>query len=198
MSADGPLVLGFDTSGPHCAAVLLSGDAVVANRVEPMQKGQAERLMPLLEEVLAEAGVAWGDLTKLAVGTGPGNFTGTRIAVSAARGLALGLRIPSVGVSAFEATAFGHARPVAVTVPAPRGQVYVQRFGMDGAETPALCVPEEVGTDVPVVACLAPGELVPAMARIARDRGAGPRPAPLYVRPADAAPSREAPPVILS
>ena len=197
MASDGPLVLGFDTSGPHCAAVLLSEDTVAAARVEPMQKGQAERLMPLLEEVLAGAGVAWGDLTTLAVGIGPGNFTGTRIAVSAARGLALGLGVPAVGVSSFEATAFGHARPVTAAVQAPRGQVYVQRFGVAGADAPELCLPENTRDDAPLVECPAPGGLVAAMARIARDRGPGPRPAPLYVRPADAAPPREAPPVIL-
>lgn len=86
-----PLILGFDTSAAHCAAVLLRGDMVLAAQHEDMTKGQAERLMPMLEQVLAEAGAGWGDLAALGVGIGPGNFTGVRISVSAARGLALGL-----------------------------------------------------------------------------------------------------------
>ncbi|MFP4451570.1 MAG: tRNA (adenosine(37)-N6)-threonylcarbamoyltransferase complex dimerization subunit type 1 TsaB, partial [Rhodosalinus sp.] len=102
MSASDPLVLGFDTSAAHCAAALLSGDRLIAARAEEMGRGQAERLMPMLEEMLAEAGVGWSDLDVLGVGTGPGNFTGLRIAVAAARGLALALDVPAVGVSGFE------------------------------------------------------------------------------------------------
>ncbi|MEC9312383.1 MAG: tRNA (adenosine(37)-N6)-threonylcarbamoyltransferase complex dimerization subunit type 1 TsaB, partial [Pseudomonadota bacterium] len=75
-----PLVLGFDTSAAHCAAALLRGDTVVAEALEPMTRGQAERLMPLLEEVLATGGATWADLDAIGVGVGPGNFTGIRIA----------------------------------------------------------------------------------------------------------------------
>ena len=199
MTGDGPLVLGFDSSGPHCAAVLLSGAQSLAARVEPMQKGQAERLMSLLEEVLAEAGVAWGDLKAIGVGVGPGNFTGTRIAVSAARGLALGLGVPAVGVNRFEATGLDQRFPVAVTVPATKGRVYRQVFRSLAPEKPEI-VAQDTACDAPVVPCLPPAELVSAVARIAAMRAgtATDRPAPLYVRPADAAPPREAPPVILS
>lgn len=102
-----PAILAFDTSAAHCAAALLSGDRLLALRTEPMEKGQAERLMPLLEEVLAEGSLGWADLDALAVGTGPGNFTGVRIAVAAARGLALALGKPALGVSRFEALALG-------------------------------------------------------------------------------------------
>ena len=77
----------------HCAAVLISGDHVLAQRHEPMEKGQAERLMPMLAEMLAEAGLGFGDLARIGVGTGPGNFTGVRISVAAERGLALGLGV---------------------------------------------------------------------------------------------------------
>ncbi|HRO15722.1 MAG TPA: tRNA (adenosine(37)-N6)-threonylcarbamoyltransferase complex dimerization subunit type 1 TsaB, partial [Paracoccus sp. (in: a-proteobacteria)] len=85
------LTLGFDTSAAHCAAAVVFGGCILAQRFEPMQKGQAERLFPLLAEVMDEAGVALSDLTVLGVGTGPGNFTGIRIAVAAARGLSLSL-----------------------------------------------------------------------------------------------------------
>lgn len=191
-----PVVLGFDTSAAHCAAALLVRDAVVV-RAEPMQKGQAERLMPLLQEVLAEGGVGWSDLTAIGVGVGPGNFTGTRIAVSAARGLALGLGVPAVGVTSFEAAAHEIARPITVTVPAMRGQVYAQRFDSGGASAPTLCRPDDLAG--PVIASPPPGDLAAAIARIAAGRAASgkERPAPLYIRPADAAPPREAPPAIL-
>ena len=89
-----PLILGFDTSAAHCAAALLCGEQCLAARHEDMTRGQAERLMPLLEDLLAEAGASWRDLARIGVGIGPGNFTGVRIAVSAARGLALSLKIP--------------------------------------------------------------------------------------------------------
>ena len=93
-----------------------------------MQKGQAERLIPMLEQILAGAGIRWPDLDALAVGTGPGNFTGVRIAVAAARGLALGLDIPALGVTRLEALAHGLQRPVTVIEDARRGAAYVQSF----------------------------------------------------------------------
>ena len=93
-------ILAFDTSGPHCAAALLEDGQITAARCEEMAKGQAERLMPLLEEILTEAGRDWRALDRIGVGVGPGNFTGIRISVSAARGLALGLGVPAIGVSA--------------------------------------------------------------------------------------------------
>jgi tRNA threonylcarbamoyladenosine biosynthesis protein TsaB len=189
------LILAFDTSAAHCAAALLSGDRIVAMRAEPMEKGQAERLMPFLEALLAEAGKGWADLTGLAVGTGPGNFTGVRIAVSAARGLALGLGILAVGITRLEAAAHGQARPVTVVLDARRDEVYVQTF-TDTGDLPAR-VAAAAGQS------LSPGlsaeALVSAMARIAatRLRTPQPRPAPCYLRGADAAPPSDPPPVIL-
>ena len=67
-----PLILAFDTSGPYCAAALLSGDAIISQAIEEMKKGQAERLMFFLEELLQLHGLAYADLDALAVGTGPG------------------------------------------------------------------------------------------------------------------------------
>ena len=196
-------ILAFDTSAAHCAAALLLPDRVI-QRQEPMEKGQAERLIPLLEEVLAEGGISWSDLKALAVGTGPGNFTGVRIAVAAARGLALGLGIPAVGVTRLEALAYGIPRPVIVIEDARRGQVYVQLFTPGGAGLAHLA-------DRVVPACPATGSaagegalppampLAEAIARIGAERAATPqpRPAPFYLRDADAAPPSDPPPVIL-
>lgn len=198
-------VLAFDSSGPFCAAALLSQNRVI-QRLEPMEKGQAERLIPLLEELLAEAGLGWSDLTALAVGTGPGNFTGVRIAVSAARGLALGLGIPAIGVTRLEALAFALPRPLTVIEDARRGEVYVQGFAADGPG-PARIVEAATFAAIPPVTGSAAGPqalpaampLAEAMARIAAGRAATPqpRPAPFYLRGADAAPPSDPPPKIL-
>jgi len=171
-----------------------------------MEKGQAERLIPLLEELLAEGGIGWRDLRALAVGTGPGNFTGVRIAVAAARGLALGLGIPAVGVTRLEALAHGLPRPVTVVEDARRGEVYVQSFTDSGAGPAGLCPLSETAIAGPVTGSAAgPAKLAPALpiaeaiARIGAERArtAQPRPAPFYLRGADAAPPSDPPPVIL-
>ncbi|GAW34593.1 tRNA threonylcarbamoyladenosine biosynthesis protein TsaB [Roseovarius sp. A-2] len=185
-----PLILGFDTSAAHCAAALLCGDRVLVVRAEDMGRGQAERLMPLLEEVLAEGGVRWRDLARIGVGIGPGNFTGIRISVAAARGLALSLGIPAIGISTLEAIRAGHERGTPC-VPAPRDQGYVQRAG----HMPDLVAMADIAD---AVLPPAPARLAERIARLATlAPGEGPPPAPLYVRPADAAPARDAPPEIL-
>lgn len=184
------VVLGFDTSGPWIRAAVLRGDAVLAQVDVAMAKGQGEALMAQLEALLARAGLGWADLDLLSVGTGPGNFTGVRIAVSAARGLALGLGIPAIGVDRFDAAALG-AGGAPVAVPALRGQFWLR----DGAAVaPVEALPEGTVTDE-----TAPVPLAVAIARLALARRgtAQPRPAPVYMRPADAAPPSELPPVLL-
>ncbi len=189
-------ILAFDTASAHCAACLIDGDTVVV-RVDPMAKGQAEHLMPMLEQVLSENGLTWQDLDAIGVGTGPGNFTGIRISVSAARGLALGLGIPAVGVTHLEAQVHGLPRPVVAQVSAPREQVYVQTFA-DLIST-AVLVPatSDIAQAAPPI--VAPETMIKNIALIARDRAADTtdRPAPYYVRAADAAPPRDAAPVLL-
>ena len=185
-----PTILAFDTSAAHCAAALLVGGAITQVTVEAMAKGQAERLMPLLQDVMTTAGLSFDDLDAVAVGVGPGNFTGIRIAVSAARGLALALEIPAIGVSTFDA--IHHLHPDALAaVPAPRDHLYVRRAG--GAPDYRH---RDTLTAAPVLPP-SPTALVTAMAQIAATADPGPAPAPLYIKPADAAPSRDAPPVLL-
>jgi len=205
------LVLGFDTSAAHCAAALISGDRVLVEKVEPMQKGQAERLVPLLQEVMDEGGSDWSDLSAIGVGIGPGNFTGIRISVSAARGLALALGIPAVGVSGFEAQAYGQEKPVYSIIDARRDQIYLQKIGENTVAEPQLLAHEHtkflkseqvVGTsleDGMPNLCLPAFPLAVAIAYLAakRYRTQQARPAPLYIREADAAPPRDPAPVII-
>ena len=202
MPPDLPL-LAFDTSAAHCAAALLLPDGRVIGRDEPMQKGQAERLVPMLEEVLAEAGIGWRDLRRIAVGVGPGNFTGVRISVATARGLALALGIPALGVTRLEALAQGLPRLLRVIEDARQGLVYAQDLP-DGAAR--LLRREDLPPFAgPVTGSAAgPDALPPALpvaesiARIAARRSTGPAPAPFYLKGADAAPPSDPPPVILT
>ena len=196
-------LLAFDTSAASCAAALLFSDRIIL-RDEPMAKGQAERLLPMLEEVLAEGGLVWRDLKAIAVGTGPGNFTGVRISVAAARGLALGLGIPAVGVTRLEAVAYGLPRPIRVIEDARRSEVYVQDFTDSGAGEAVLAGLAEITGSVTGSAAgegaLPPAcSLAEAIARIGALRAADPqpRPAPFYLRGADASPPSDPPPVIL-
>ncbi|MCA8879899.1 MAG: tRNA (adenosine(37)-N6)-threonylcarbamoyltransferase complex dimerization subunit type 1 TsaB [Rhodobacteraceae bacterium] len=210
-------VLAFDTSGPCCAVALLLG-ATHVERCEDLGRGQAERLFPLVEDVLAETCTAWADLAGIGVGSGPGNFTGIRIAVAAARGLSLALGRPAVGVSRLEAQALDLPRPVVSTVAAPRGALYLQTFDAAGSSQPVMLTSEDIATArLPAtaavtgdaadrIAAVTGGPVAPpvfplavAIARIARQRLGQPamRPAPLYLRPADAAPSRDAAPRLI-
>ncbi|MFN3938586.1 MAG: tRNA (adenosine(37)-N6)-threonylcarbamoyltransferase complex dimerization subunit type 1 TsaB, partial [Gemmobacter sp.] len=141
MQPDGP-ILGFDTSGPWCAVGGLSAPAIA----EGMERGQAERLFPLIEAYLACAGTAWDRLRAIGVGIGPGNFTGVRIGVAAARGLALSLGIPAVGVSTFDLM-LGETPPrgaILISLPALHGAANVQTY-RDGwpIGPPALLTPGE-------------------------------------------------------
>jgi tRNA threonylcarbamoyl adenosine modification protein YeaZ len=221
--------LSFETSGPHVAIRLSSIPAV--DRYVPMEKGQAEALMPLCEEVLAKGGLLWRDLGRIGVGVGPGNFTGIRVAVSAARGLALGLGIPAIGVTAFELAhqGRGYSGRVMVSLPAPRGQAYVQTFMQgrpfskpalvtpgdlrDGLRQPNLIVIGHRAAEIaaPFNAQHDPADLFTgqeeviasnidliALNKLAAAGGTWTeRPAPLYVRPADALPPADPAPTIL-
>lgn len=212
MAETGP-VLAFDTSGPFVTAAIVASDAVLALAYEDLARGQAERLFPLLDGVLAAAGLGWRDLAGIGVGTGPGNFTGTRIAVAAARGLALSLGRPAIGVTRLEALALDLPRPLVATVAAPRGAVYLQTFGEAGDGIALLATDADlvalptclaaVGDGSAGIAAATGGAILRAahplpvaLARIAgvRLHAPAPRPAPLYLKPADAAPAREAAP----
>lgn len=186
------------------------GDGRCLRRVEPMPRGQAERLMPMCAELLAEVGMGWQEIGTIGVGIGPGNFTGLRIGVAAARGIALALDLRAIGISTFEALARDHAGPVRVTLDARRGGIFVQDLTDGRPDAPAvLATRDALPPPAAGALCLgfAAGEIaerfgrragsevtVPdpcILARIAkgrrRDRHASA--APLYIREADAVPA---------
>ncbi|MEP2761881.1 MAG: tRNA (adenosine(37)-N6)-threonylcarbamoyltransferase complex dimerization subunit type 1 TsaB [Pseudoruegeria sp.] len=211
------LILAFDTSAPHCAVSLLKNDQIIVSRQENMTKGQAERIMLLIQEVLQEANVGFKDLTTIGVGIGPGNFTGIRISVSAARGLKLALGIPVVGVSTLEAMSYGYDGVRVSVMDAKRGNFYVQIFDGPNQQEPLRCTSQDmprppVGTqprflgtaetiaeltDTPASQSVMP--LTDAIAHIAQTRTHSElsAPSPLYLRAPDAAPSRDTAPQLI-
>ncbi len=213
-----PLILAFDTSAAHCAAALIFGNDVITHAHENMAKGQAERLFPLLEELLAEADKGWHDLSAIGVCTGPGNFTGVRISVASARGLALSLKIPAIGVSILDALAFQQNDKTASLLDARRERAFIQLYQSGAALSEPKLVPvrdlkESLTnvvqincreplpfTDTLNLACYLPSNPILSVAQIARSRLGhdNPRPSPLYLRPADAALPSDPPPVILA
>ncbi len=156
-------LLAFDTSFQACSVAVGptpgNGDDVqpdvqpVAHSFEAREKGHAEILMPMIEQVLQSAGVLASELTKVAVTYGPGSFTGTRTTVAAARGFSLALQVPLEAATSLRVMGFGARRrlierhgegangqPLVITVDARRGAVYT-----------LVCPPNEIGEDAAVV-----------------------------------------------
>ena len=132
-------VLAIDTALEACAAAVLDTQAgtVAAHESLPMQRGHAEALMPLIKRVMERAGLAFAELDRVAVTTGPGSFTGLRVGIAAARGLGLAAGKPVVGLSTLAAFAApliaqDDTLPVAAAIDARHGQVYLQVFGPGG------------------------------------------------------------------
>lgn len=153
-------ILGLDTTFAACsAAVRVSADnggaQQISQRFEEMTTGHAERLVPMVEEVMQEAGCGFDALDGIAVTVGPGSFTGTRVGVSVARGLALAAGLTVFGASSLAVMAeaafagIGDFNPdtdvLLMCVDARRGQVYVQEF--DGPGRPPLCEPRICALD---------------------------------------------------
>jgi len=192
--------------------------------------------MPLLDELMSGDRMTWNQLDAIGVGTGPGNFTGIRIAVSAARGLSMGLGIPAIGVSAFDVLRGPDGptdlAPQCIVLQSQRAGLYTQDYakglpvappqpGANGYDDWAqITAPDSartiIGTNATDIAAnlstgtetfhgidaALPDETIAdaialiAAARLSLGQTTEP-PAPLYLRPADAAPSRDTPPVLL-
>ena len=188
-------VVVFDTSNQYIAAAVYSGKQKVQSIIEFMPRGQAERLMSLLNGLLEGASLDWSDIAKIGVCTGPGNFTGIRIAVSAARGLALGLEIPAIGISSFEATLLGCGDEDLALLPANKGFYYVG----SGPKNAKFLSEEEIDSDRTKYVHRATPEIQLkniALLTLKKETDFT-RPTPCYIKPADAAPSSNKAPNLL-
>ena len=148
-------VLAFDTALNGCSAALFD---VRLNKCtaesQPMQRGQAEHLVPMIDRVLDKAGVAYKDIEVIGVTIGPGAFTGLRIGLSAARALGLALDRPALGITTFEAIARQYLQDhspepgetLAVLLDTKRADFYVQFFAPEGyaQKPPASASMEDV------------------------------------------------------
>ena len=131
-------VLAIDTALEICAAAVLDTAAGVLGRESlPMVRGHAEALMPLIGRVMAQSRLDFADLDRIAVTVGPGSFTGLRVGVAAARGIALAAGKPAVGLTTLAAYAAPHVAaddkiPLLTVIDARNDQVYMQLFGAGG------------------------------------------------------------------
>ncbi|HTK34909.1 MAG TPA: tRNA (adenosine(37)-N6)-threonylcarbamoyltransferase complex dimerization subunit type 1 TsaB [Caulobacteraceae bacterium] len=124
------MVLALDTALSACQAAVTEGTRVLALRSEPMERGHQERLAPLVAEAMGEAGLTFDRIDRIAVTVGPGSFTGVRVGLAFAKGLALALDRPCLGVGALEALAAGVNQDafVAAAIDGRRDQIYLQVF----------------------------------------------------------------------
>lgn len=133
------ITLGLDTATSACAVALwdAASGRTLAVRAETMQRGLAEKLVPMVQATLADAGIGFADLSRIGVTVGPGTFTGLRVGLAAARGFALAAGCPLVGVTTLEAAAHGldHAarigRTVLAAIESRRDDLFLQPFAAD-------------------------------------------------------------------
>lgn len=129
------IVLAIDTALTACSAALVRDGAVVASTSEPMERGHAERLATLVDELMRAGGIAFDAVDRIAVTVGPGSFTGVRVGLSFARGLALALSKPCIGVSTLEALA-GEGDGLRAGVVKSAGEVFFALYDGDAARVP--------------------------------------------------------------
>jgi|TARA_R110002072_G_scaffold9326_10_gene45519 tRNA threonylcarbamoyladenosine biosynthesis protein TsaB len=171
--------LAFDVAGAACSVALWAQGRVVARRFEARTRGHADRLLPMIGEVLAETGLGYPDLDGLAVTQGPGGFTGVRIGLATARGLALASGKPLVGVDNFHVLAAAvpaarrQGRKLAILIDAKRADLYLQLFDAElrPLSKPQALAPDDLPSQLPTGPLLLAGDAValawPALA--ARD-----------------------------
>jgi tRNA threonylcarbamoyladenosine biosynthesis protein TsaB len=160
--------LAIETTAAACSAALWHDGAVVVARRRTMEHGHAVALLPMMEEVMAAAGLGFGELGCVAVCVGPGSFTGVRVGLATARALALAAGIPAVGVSAFEAVCAVipveemRGRGLAVLLESRRRDLFVQCFGDDSRPLHPACAvaPDGLGALLPAGPLLLAGNAV--------------------------------------
>jgi tRNA threonylcarbamoyladenosine biosynthesis protein TsaB len=190
------IALGIDVCLGRCSVAVLSGEGTLASKSEAMARGHVERLAPMVSEVLSEAAIVPTDLDRIGVTCGPGGFTGARLGVSFARGLALSTRARAVGVSTLEAIAAQvDTQRALVALDGRRGDLFVQVFdgGSSMTEPEAILIADldDFARLNAVETIIGPDPLPvldPAtVARLAMDDEAGSElPRPLYLRAPDA------------
>ena len=158
-----PPLLAIDCAGAACSVALAAAGEIRAARSARLARGHAEILLPMIADTLAESGATYREIACFAVTVGPGSFTGIRTAIATARGLALALSRPLIGVTTLEAVARGArtaspegAADCLVALDTRRADLYAQRFASDGAARtrPLATMPE------PLVASLGAGPLL--------------------------------------
>jgi tRNA threonylcarbamoyl adenosine modification protein YeaZ len=155
------VLLAIDTSAGTSVAVVDRDAGVLAEANEPDTRRHAEVIGTMIQTVLRESGVAVTSLSGVAVGMGPGPFTGLRVGIAAARAFAFGAGKPVVPVVSHDAVAFGRAEPLLVVTDARRREVYWSSYSGSDAEGlpirdagPGLSPPQFLGDVVPVFATL--------------------------------------------
>lgn len=152
-------ILAFDTAMNACSVALIEGATVHGHIAEKRRRGHAEALLPMIESVLQESVVSYAMLDMIAVSVGPGTFTGLRIGLAAARGMALAAGKPLLGITTLEAlavsvpTEVAAGRPVAVAADARRGEIYFQLF--DRLADAPLIAPRMAPAAIPPAEALA-------------------------------------------
>jgi tRNA threonylcarbamoyladenosine biosynthesis protein TsaB len=141
------LLLSIDTAGSACAVALTDPDGETVHRILSEPRLHSSMLVPLIDEIVRDAEHVMTDLRAVAVSKGPGSFTGLRIGVSTAKGLAFGLNLPIVGVPTFEALVHANRHladegdVVATSSPSRRNEVYIQTFRITSGLPEAISAP---------------------------------------------------------
>jgi tRNA threonylcarbamoyl adenosine modification protein YeaZ len=150
------VLLAIDTSAGTSVAVVGRDGRILSEHSESDTRRHAEVIGTLIRRALADAGIAVTDLTGVAVGMGPGPFTGLRVGIAAARAFALGIGRPVIPVVSHDGVAFGRVEPVLVVTDARRREVYWSAYsGTDAAGLPVrtagpgLCAPDRLAMEVP-------------------------------------------------
>lgn len=189
--------LAVDTALGACAVAVVEEGAVLAAATEPLQRGHAERLAPMVQEVMTRANLAFDAVDRVIVTTGPGSFTGVRVGLAFARAFTLALGVPCIGVSTLEALALerGESGWRGAKLAAPKG-VYVALYH-DGAPVMAPALQEDEAELAAALARYPEAEWATAaapdiVAFAARGMRLDPAlypPRPLYLRAPDAKPA---------
>lgn len=147
-------ILSLDSATEACSAAVLCDGVLVAHRFETMRRGHAETLMLLVQDVMRQAGLTFDKLDLIATTVGPGGFTGLRIGLASARGLALAAGIPIVGVTTLEAVAKANPStesPLLIALDSKRSDLYMQLFDANGdpLSEPSAMLPVDIGPTLP-------------------------------------------------